>query len=357
MENKINWTLASEPVTEEQREAELAEVLQEDPGFSERIAKIYETLQEITPKKPDVRPSEVDYPIDKISSSIWDALQAADQNGQLEYGIITSNKGDEDNQTVVTLSLIFDKLAEGVGVTNTLTNYDKRLWMGVIAACAVNGGECHLTTVYNAIGNKGRPGSRDLRTMHAEATKMAKTQVFIDATDEYRAGMKYYNGERFVRDGSLLPITRETILDADGNIIDAKIKLTSTPLLLEFATMRRQITTIPQGLFVTGLSKTEATLTLEDYLIERIAKMRRKFYNTPKSKRKESDRTILLETLFDRCGIKSYNQRDRALPKIRKILDTYKATKWDGATYIAGYEIRQKGGSLIVDFPPRRRSK
>ena len=67
------------------------------------------------------------------------------------------------------------------------------------------------------------------------------------------------------------------------------------------------------------ISKTDDNLLLSDYLLMRISKMRNS---------KNITRTILLDTIYQRCCIETYKQKQRLPEKIERILNHYKELEW-----------------------------
>ena len=93
---------------------------------------------------------------------------------------------------------------------------------------------------------------------------------------------------------------------------------------MSFAKARRQITTIKPALLQSPISKTSENIQIEDYLINRISKM----------KNGTGEKKILLATLYENVGITTTKQKQRAPEKIRKVLDFYKAND-----FIKGYTM------------------
>jgi hypothetical protein len=102
----------------------------------------------------------------------------------------------------------------------------------------------------------------------------------------------------------------------NGQTTDSAIHLFREPPLISFARERKQITTVSRKLLESPLSQTDSNLQIEDYLIEQISHIK-----SPKSKLKNK---LLFETIFEKCNIKTPNQRARARETITKLLDHYK---------------------------------
>ena len=105
--------------------------------------------------------------------------------------------------------------------------------------------------------------------------------------------------------------------------------------MISFAKRRNQITAIEPKLLESPISKTDANLRLEDYLLERIGHM--------KSEKSKAPNKILYSTLYEKCGITTRLQRSRIPDKIKRYLDYYKS-----CGFISGYSMEKDGISIGV---------
>jgi hypothetical protein len=138
---------------------------------------------------------------------------------------------------------------------------------------------------------------------------------------------------QFCYDGPLLPFARISAY-LNGTLTESAVHLFREPPLVSFARERKQLSTVKLEVLESPVSKTDANLQIDDYLIERICHMK-----SPKSK---TPRKILLSTLYGNCGISSPKQRSRAPEKIKRYLEHYKTTG-----FIAGYTMT--GDSITID--------
>lgn len=269
--------------------------------------------------------NQVQYPLDKPNSEIWGILEAADPNGQLSLAFNTSKKG-RGQDAIIYYGISFDEQETGLKITKTLTPFDKRVY--IAAAALFNGGNnvISATQIYKMMGNSGQPKAKQVQKINDSLTKMEAAHVFLDNTYEAQV---YKNYPRFKYDASLLPFER-TSAYINNTLTEAAIHLFREPPLITFARERGQITSLSQRLLESPISKTDANLQIEDYLLERIGHMK-----SPKS---HTPRKMLFTTIYDKCGIKTWKQRSRALKKITRYLDHYKKCGW-----IAGYTIEQDG--------------
>lgn len=256
----------------------------------------------------------VDYPLDKINANIWTLLKNADKTGQLTFA---AEKRGSKKAIDIIYSIDFAALEEETGVTITkkLTAFDKRVY---IAAGALFNNGFEVVTVaqiYSAMGNTGRPSTADIKKINDSLTKMRAAHIYLDNSGE----SSVYKYDKFVYDASLLPMERISAV-VNGQTVDSAIHLFREPPLISFARERKQITTISRHLLESPLSKTDANLTIDDYLLERISHIKN-------SKGKTSNK-LLYSTIYEKCGIETKMQRSRAKEKISKYLAHYKECKF-----------------------------
>lgn len=293
-----------------------------------RAAMIAQKLPIITVDKINA----LDYPLDKINNNIWKLLKDADKNGQITVTFAMEKKGGR-KEANVTYSINFDALEQQTGVTITkkLTTFDKRVYIAV-GALYNNGFEVlSVAQIYNAMGNTGRPSAADIKKINDSLTKMQAAHIFL--SNEHEVEIAKYRYDKFVYDASLLPMERISAI-INGQTVDSAIHLFREPPLISFARDRKQITTISRRLLESPLSKTDANLLIDDYLIERISSM--------KNARGKLGNKILYATIYEECRISSKMQRSRAPEKIRKYLSHYKECK-----FIKDYKEEENGVTII----------
>lgn len=264
----------------------------------------------------------VEYPLDKPNSIIWNCLTTAEPNGQIQRRIDTSKKSkkseksDLQKKAFVYYGLDFSEIENEVTITKQLTPFDKRVY--IAAAALYNAGNkiFSASQIYAAIGNTGRPKTEQVKKINDALTKMGSAHLFLDNNEE----IKVYKGiARFKYDSALLPFERTTAY-INGQYTDSAIHLFREPPLISFAKERKQVTTIPLKVLQSPINKTAANLQIEDYLIERIGRMKRPGNTTP--------RKILFSTIYKSCSIKTKKQKQRTPETICRYLDHYKAEKW-----------------------------
>ena len=271
----------------------------------------------------------VEYPLDKINANIWTLLKDADKNGQLTFA--AEKRGSSKTADII-YSINFDELEAETGVTITkkLTAFDKRVY---IAASALFNGGFEVVTVaqiYAAMGNSGRPNANDIKKINDSLTKMRAAHIYINNESEHALYNKY---AKFVYDASLLPMERISAV-VNGQTIDSAVHLFREPPLVTFAKDRKQVTTVSRQLLASPISKTDAHLQIDDYLIERISHIK-------KSKGKISNK-LLYSTIFEKTGATSRNQKSRGKDTVKKYLEHYKQ-----CGFIKGFSEAADGVTIL----------
>lgn len=251
------------------------------------------------------RLKKITFPLDKVNRNIW-ALFEHTTGQQLR---IASERMGDDRQVNILYSIDFDNLPPWLTISKKLEPYDKRVYM--VVAALFNAGKTIVTytEIYNNMGYTGRPGKNDLDKIDKAISKMGAAHIYLNNTDEIKAKYKY---PRYVYDGALLPMERVRAI-VNGQIAESAVRLFREPPLMTFARGRDQITTVTRKELESPLSKTDANLRLEDYLIEEIAGVKR-------GRRRNK---FLYETVYEKTGITTTKQKQRAPEKIRKLLAHY----------------------------------
>jgi hypothetical protein len=292
-------------------------------------------IEQAAKKLPQIiaNPAEkIDFPLDKPNHVIWNLLAEADKNGQLALKIDTSRKGSKQ-EAVVLYGINFDELPASVQITKQLTPFDKRCYIAAAALYNAGNETVTATQIYKAMGNAKTPGGDDLQKINDSLTKMGAARIYIDNQKEVE--VQHEKGyKHFKYDAALLPFERMSAY-INGQLTESAIHLLREPPLITFARERKQITTLSRKLLESPVSKTDANLRIDDYLIERIGHMK-----NPKSK---APRKMLFTTIYEECGIKTAKQKQRAPEKIVKYLEHYKKCSW-----IKGYEMEPDGIKILL---------
>ena len=276
------------------------------------------------PQLPAMNPTNVDklgFPIDKInaiSTGIWGAI-STEESGQLAFAFDTTNKKNKNGKEATVLCAInWD--SQDIAITKHLTEWDKRVYIAV--GSLFNGGNEAMTInqIHTLMGNTGDPNATQIKKINESLTKMAAARLYIDNVKERDAGYKY---PLFKYDAPLLPFERLEVTHR-GKTATA-IKLLREPPLISFARDRKQCTTIELKTLQSPVSKTNNNLRIDDYLLERIAHMR---------KNPALSRKILFTSICEACQLTDKKQKQRAPETINRYLEHYQATG-----YITSYSI------------------
>lgn len=266
-----------------------------------------EAIEIAAPKRVE----NIDYPLDKPNSFLWDLTIGEDTHGQLRFDL-TSQKDRRDNKPHIyaIYSINFDDLEDDVTITKHLDPFDKRVYLAVSSLHNAGNRIITLRQIHFAMGNSNRPNKNQIDRIYKSIKKMSGARIYLDTQQEHE---RYKKMVHYRYDGSLLPCAFVTA-SVSNQLTDAAIKLQDEPPLITFARQRKQLSTINQELLQSPVSKSDANLAIEDYLLTRI--LREKHGNDTKCK-------ILYKTLYERAGITTKMQKNRAPEKIEKYLKFY----------------------------------
>lgn len=276
------------------------------------------------PTIPAHRLTKIDFPIDKVNNRVWQLLE--DTKGQLSLNINVAERGSKKPVDVL-YSLDFSSL-ENVSITRKLEPYDKRVYLAIAAIFNDGYDVMSVQQIYNAMGYTGRMSATDIKKINAAITKMNGAHIYIDNIAEHSV----YNYDHFKYDGVLLPMERIQAI-INGQPVEAAIHIFREPPMVSFARDRKQITKLDIKLLDTPLSKTNANIQLEDYLLEEINRIK-------KGKRNPK---MLYTSIYEAAGITQKKQKQRAPEKIKQLLTHYIA-----CGHIKGYEEVANG--VIIQY-------
>ena len=272
--------------------------------------------ERITIKRAEI----VEYPLDKPNSIIWNLLEK-DTKGQISFNMA---KRDSKQQIPAYYAINFDALSD-IPITKRLLPFDKLTYIAVGALFNAGNNVVTLSQIYYAMGYTGKkPGDSDRDKILESITKMRKADIFFDNAGE----AEKYKYPHYKYTGYLLPCDIcEAIVN--GNRTEAAIRLLAEPPLLTFAKQRNQITTLDVKLLQAPISKTDANLQIQDYLLEQISR---------KKRGKRHSCRILFKTLYKHANITTPKQQQRAPAKIEKYLNHYKQQE-----FITRYTMEKDG--------------
>lgn len=277
---------------------------------------------------------QADYPLEYFSNSLFDEAKKLPEG---QYTFITNN------DTGASMCVSFSELEsiEGLSFSRDLNNYDKRVWVltsNLINLALKNGLDNAAITPATLLKLMGRgkgsnPKPSDIEKIEKSILKLSKTQVIIHNADETaHTNYSVFPDAMFY----LLPVE---IGDAiySGKVIHKAILLPQTePRLMQYARMKKQITTFNVGVLQAPLSLTDSNLALTDYLITQISHIRNGYRN----------RKMLFTSIFEAAGKAKTKDPGRVKEAIFSALNHYASEQ--AGHFIWGYEILKDGVKIYV---------
>lgn len=255
------------------------------------------------------------FPVDKVNGIIWDNK---DDISKTEIAIPLKAEPDKSKRQVTnTVILCLDELKDNSAIQR-LTQYDLRVYMAIGNLYNAGNNKISIRDIYKAMGNNSNLASSQKKKILLSIEKMSSIRITIDTTEEEQAGYRYPN--LHIKRRNLL-YTKVDVALKRGQETEV-IELMEEPVLFQFALARNQYTTIPATLLCSPVSKTEATLAIENYLLKRI------------TERGKNGGTILLSTVYEKAGIQTRQQKHKAKEKIKTLLDY-----WKEQGFISDYDI------------------
>lgn len=295
----------------------------------EAAAQWYEKPRYFTAKKV----LGIDYPIDKVNNNIWNILAGAEKNGQLQinFNVAKHNSG---KQATVLYSINFDNLGADLKITKTLTPFDKRVMVAVAALYNAGNEVISITQIFEKMGNTGKPNANQIKKINDSLEKLQAAHIFLsnNAGEDAETDTYPKKAVSFEYSGSLLPMERVNAY-INGQLAESAVRPFREPPVISFARGRHQITTLDPKLLQSPLNKTDQNLMIDDYLIDRIAKMKR-----AKANHKQVIAKILFSSLNESCKRTTSKQRQRTPETVFKYLDHYKS-----CDFISGYTKESDG--------------
>lgn len=301
------------------------------------------------------KPTGLLFPLAKIHNDLFNELvtESADKKsipGQTAFSDIAlsvERKGDKPR--TVFYSIAFNDLNDAK-ITKVLTQYDRRVYDAIGSLFnTINPTNdrsidvvVSLTQIYYAMGNAKDPNSTQLKKILDCLTKIKNADITLDQSGDYAEYVDENKGKLgFKYKGQLLYIETLTAT-INGKLVDTAIRIFTEPILFRLAKDRGQITTIPRAVLITGKSQTENNIALENYLFDRIARMKNSITRTKTSKGKKSSHTsnrIKYDSIYEALDIKATGtssermKKKRAIDNMYELLEHFKANQW-----IKGYK-------------------
>jgi len=234
------------------------------------------------------------------------------------------NVGGKGKEVLISLQS-FVSVAEQL-LPATLTPYDGEVMNGVCTL--LENGQYYFTDgqVYEAFTGKTTKSRTALDKVNKSIQKMRHTDINLNwAAHARQKGLDLPEDFTCIVGKYLLPVDYYDF-SLNGQVVKG-YKLIQVPALYEYAKAVKQLQTITnRKLLDVGISNTEDTITIKNYLLRRIGSMK-----NPHSK---ISNTILFDTVFKACGLEvNRKEKGRKVSAIRTMLDT-----WIKQGYIKAYE-------------------
>jgi hypothetical protein len=327
------WLTKDEEAEREREREELAaerEQLEKERKRLEREKK-REGLPSINLKAIE----KITYPLDKLNYALWSHFpEMMDDNGEVVNFPLKMDRRKRKSGAITLVTVLFKELEDVPGLGDQikeLTVFDKLVYIACFNEFMNNGAYTTIAHIAGTMGLTESPNPRQRKIIGDSLNKMLTAPIDVDNGAEVAVNKKY---PLFVYHGVLLPMEWEEAT-INGNPTDGVVHFFRDPPLMAFAEGREQLTTIDSRLLKIPLDKTEGNLKINDYLIDRIAQMKRKKSSLPQK--------ISLQTLYEECGITTPKQKTRAPEKIKRILGHYERCGW-----VAGYEF--KDDAIVIIF-------
>lgn len=284
------------------------------------------------PRQDTRRPTRHVQTLSKVSTGI----------SEVENGETVRFDMSGKNETPVYTALSLNYEGEDISLSKPIDSYDESVHNAVATLWAAGNRTITPMQVARVLTGKDKPGAGSIGDVTASMDKQRRTFVAIDFSAELRGRTGELDGEIFTADQCktetyMLDATKTTVKTARGNEVSG-YTINSVPILYLHDRMTGQLTSYPQSLLkATGeaVSSTQTNITMRDYIIARISRMRNAHTTT--------SRNIVYDTVFEHIGrgSASAKERRRMIESARSILDALKA---EG--FIAGWsEYAERGSS------------
>ena len=287
------------------------------------LREMLDTVQSLPELQPI--PDQLDglpMPLDRVTKQIFAPEQ--NEKGELqrrtgEYKV----RQNKSKQSPIIAVLDFGT-PDTVQRLDRLTAYDRRVLLAVGGLCENGIMRFSFTQLFHAMGGTTKPKAQQREQMRNALHKMRfGVKVELPADD---------GGAALKLDFTLLDSVVVSV-NYQGQTAEA-IQLTQKPLWLKIAEARKQITALPFAVFADGLSLTENSIAVSEYLLTEIAHMKRQ---------KTFSRQMRLDSIAAGAGvdIAHREKRRRLADKVEKKLTHYAATG-----YIQGFAKYENGYTI-----------
>ena len=273
-----------------------------------QIAKIPHTKQF---RKLD----KFDYLTDQISTGIFD--------------------GEINIETIMFSAFVDFENLDGVKLSKKLSSYEKFVWHTCVNLIFQDDHDIlTLEQIYKAMGNSGNANPETKAEILEAIENMSKVRVTVDVPINSEL---YPELDQFKGTFQLLATNTKQALSR-GQIAKNSIQILEKPQLFYFAKAINQVCSFPAAVLEVPVNKTKANITLLNFLLQKILKMKHDDF---------SQKEILLNEMFMQCNINDRSKKSRLLNKengtLRKMLNHFVF-----ADFIHGYEITERELNIVI---------
>lgn len=237
--------------------------------------------------------------------------------------------GEMNIETSMFVAFIDFENLDGVKLSKKLSSYEKFVWHTCVNLIIQDDHDIlTLEQIYKAMGNNGKPNNT-IKTEILEAIEnMSKVRVTVDVPVNSEL---YPELDQFKGTFQLLATNTKQALSR-GQIAKNSIQILEKPQLFYFAKAINQVCSFPATVLEVPVSKTKANITLLNFLLQKILKMKLNDF---------SQKEILLNEMYVQCNIDDKFKRSRLIKEnggtLRKMLDHF--TEYN---FIQEYSITTK---------------
>jgi hypothetical protein len=275
-------------------------------------------------EKTEMKPiTELVLPIDKFSDWILDQTKICDTT-KMSEGIF---KGKP----------VSSRITFKFGAS-LLIQFDKAVLLALISEYDAGNEFVSFQRLFETLGGGNHLTPKMKAKLSKSIEKLMNTFVDIDMGEIVNAR---YKGNQAKLKSMLLPCKLATA-EIKGKITDGVIQLLGHSPLLDVADIKSQIARIPVKIISElPLRSTEATISLAWYLLERVTEIVGSNSSERKKRVHKLQTTILLTTLYTKCGFIELNrdQRQKLRKSIEIILEHFK-----NCSLITSFEFIKKNG-------------
>lgn len=283
------------------------------------------------PRQDAKRPTKHFQTLSKVSNDLWKV-----RNGETTHFDMS---GTNESHVYTVLSLNYE--GDDISLSRPIDSYDESVHNAVATLWAAGNRTITPAQVAKVLTGKDKPGDGSINDVIVSMNKQRCTLVTIDFSAEMRGKTGELDGERFtaeqcIQETYMLDATKTHIRTTRGNVV-VGYTVNSAPIFYLHDEITGQITSYPQSLLkatAKAVSSTKTNITMRDYLIIRISRM--------KNPHTKTARNIVYDTVFEHIGRGNTSPKDRRrmIESARNILD---ALQTEG--FITGWSEYTEGGS------------